>query len=42
VTRSEGKYFDVFEYSSRKEVSLRIYQKRALNAIQRILRIRAL
>ena len=29
-------------YSSRKEVSLRIYQKRALNAIQRILRIRAL
>ena len=32
----------VFEYSSRKEVSLRIYQKRALNAIQRILRICAL
>ena len=29
-------------YSSRKEVSLRIYQKRALNAIQRILRICAL
>ena len=29
-------------YSSRKEVSLRIYQKRALNAIHRILRICAL